>query len=324
MAKLAVIVGATGGQGNSVVGALLKDPSYKVRAVTRNPSSKKGKALSAQGVEVVAADLNNEASLVKAFSGASVIYGVTDFFEPFAKTNAEEAMKVEYGQGVNIVSAASKTPSLEHFIWSTLPDARKISNGEYVVPHFDSKARIDAYIKENKSLLSKTTFLYITYYSSNLFYPPLAPNFVKSSGKYVWFMPLPADTPLAHVGDHNVNIGVFAKAILAKGEQARGGKYVLASVQENTFGEALADWAKQSGKTDQTALVQISFEDCEALWGNWGAEMGIMLKWWGVAKDQSWAVPTGEPLLKAADLGLSQKDFVLPGKAWQAMDWSSI
>lgn len=324
MAKLAVIVGATGGQGNSVVKALLKDPSYKVRGITRNPSSEKGKVLSAQGVEVVAADLNDEASLVKAFSGASVVYGVTDFFEPFVKTNPEEAMKVEYGQGVNIVSAASKTSTLEHFIWSTLPDSRKISNGEYILPHFDAKARIDAYIKENKALLSKTTFLYVTYYSGNLLYPPLAPNFVKTSGKYVWFMPLSADTPLAHIGDHSTNVGVFAKAILAKGEQARGGKYVLASVQENTFGEALKDWAKQTGRTEETAVVEISYEDCEVLWGKWGAEMGYMLKWWGVAKDQSWAVPTGEPLLKAADLGLSQKDFVLPGEAWKAMDWSSI
>jgi hypothetical protein len=324
MAKLAVIVGATGGQGSSVVKALLKDPSYKVRGITRNPSSEKGKALSAQGVEVVAADLNDEASLVKAFSGASVIYGVTDFFEPFVKADAEEAMKVEYGQGVNIVSAASKTSSLEHFIWSTLPNGSKISNGEYVVPHFESKNRIEAYIKENKSLLSKTTFLYVAFYADNLAWPLMIPNPVKSSGKYVWFMPLPADTPLAHVGDHKANVGVFVRAIFAKGEQARGGKYVLASVQENTFGEALADWAKHTGKTDQTALVQISLDDYEMLWPKWGTEMGLMLKLWGVVKDQSWTVATGEPLLKAADLGLSQKDFVLPGQAWQAMDWSSI
>jgi nucleoside-diphosphate-sugar epimerase len=324
MAKLAVIVGATGGQGSSVVKALLKDPSYKIRGITRNPSGEKGKALSAQGVEVVAADLNDEASLVKAFSGASVIFSVTDFFEPFVKADAEEAMKVEYGQGVNIASAASKTSSLEHLIWSTLPNARKISNGEYVVPHFESKNRVEAYIKENKSLLSKTTFLYVAFFAGNLLWPPMIPNFIKSSGKYVWFMPLPADTPLAHIGDHNTNVGVFAKAIFAKGEQARGGKYVLASVQENTFGEALADWAKQTGRTDPTTLVQISLEDYEVLWPKWGTEMGVMLKWWGVARDQSWSVATGEPLLKAADLGLSQKDFVLPGEAWQAMDWSSV
>jgi nucleoside-diphosphate-sugar epimerase len=324
MAKLAVIVGATGGQGNSVLRALLQDSSYKVRAITRNPSSEKGKALSAQGVEVVAADLNNEASLIKAFSGASVIFGVTDFFETFVKADAEEATKVEYNQGINIASAASKTQTLEHLIWSTLPDSHKISNGEYVVPHFDAKTRVDAYIKANKALLSKTTFLYVTFYSSNLFYPPLAPNLVKSSGKYVWAMPLPANTPISHIGDHNTNIGVFAKAILEHAKQTRGGKYVLASVQDNTFGESLEEWARASGKTDQTAFVPINFEDYEVLWPKWGTEMGIMLKWWGVARDQSWNVPTGEPLLKAADLGLSKEDFVMPAEAWKGMDWSSV
>lgn len=83
-------------------------------------------------------------------------------------------------------------------------------------------------------------------------------------------------------------------------------------------------WAKESGKTDQTAFVQISLEDYEALWGMWGTELGIMLKWWGVAKERSWDVPSGEPLLKAGDLGLSERDFITPGQAWKAMDWSSI
>ena len=324
MAKLAVIVGATGGQGNSVLKALVKDGSYKIRAITRNPSSDKAKAIASQGVEVVAADLDDEASLVKAFSGAAVVFGVTDFFETFAKADAEEAMKVEYRQGVNIASAASKTSTLEHLIWSTLPDSRKISNGKYVVPHFDAKARVDAYIKSNKALLGKTTFLYVAFYSSNLFYPPLTPNLIKSSGKYVQAMPLPADTPLFHIGDHSTNVGVFVRAILAKGEEARSGKYVLASVLEDTFGESLQVWGKESGKADQTAFVQISFDDYEVLWPKWGTEMGIMLEFWGVVKDRSWSVPTGEPLLEAADLGLSEKDFVLPGAAWKAMDWSSV
>ena len=324
MAKLAVILGATGGQGSSVLRSLLKDGSYKIRAITRNPSSEKAKTLSAQGVEVVAANLNDEASLVKAFSGASVIYGVTDFFEPFTQTNAQEATEVEYRQGVNIASAAAKTSTLEHLIWSTLPDSRKISNGEYIVPHFDAKTRVDAYIKQNQALLSKTTFLYVGFYAGNLLYPVLAPNLIKSSGKYVWAMPLTADTPLGHIGDPAINVGVFVKAILANGEQTRGGKYVYASVLDNTFGESLKIWAKESGKTDQTAVVQISFEDFENLFGAWGSEMGIMLKWWGVAKDKSWSVPTGEPLLKAADLGLSEKDFVLPGQTWRETDWSSV
>lgn len=322
--KLAVVVGATGGQGNSVIQALLSDHSYKVRGITRNPSSAAAKALAAQGVETVSANLNDTASLVSAFSGATHIFGVTNFFETFASSGAEEAMRVEYNQGVNLAKAAAQTETLEHFIWSTLPDTRAASNGEYVVPHFDAKTRIDQYIKSNKALLAKTTFLFVAFYASNLFYPPLTPNLLKSAGKYVWTMPLTASTPCEHIGDHTANIGVFTNAIFNSTAKTAGGKYVLASVSENTFGESLALWAKESGKTDQTAIVQISLKDYEALWGIWGTEMGIMLEWWSVAKERSWDVPTGEPLLRAGDLGLSEKDFVMPGQAWKAMDWSSI
>lgn len=41
----------------------LLDQGFRVRAVTRDPSSAKAKALAARGVEVVQADLNDKASL---------------------------------------------------------------------------------------------------------------------------------------------------------------------------------------------------------------------------------------------------------------------
>jgi uncharacterized protein YbjT (DUF2867 family) len=89
--KLAVIVGATGGQGESVVIALLKSPeTYKVRAFTRNPSSD-----AAKGVEVVSADLNDFDSLITTFKGTNLIYGVTNFFESFFTESAEKSMEVE-------------------------------------------------------------------------------------------------------------------------------------------------------------------------------------------------------------------------------------
>jgi putative NADH-flavin reductase len=67
MAPLLTVIGATGTQGASVIDAALKAGTYKIRAITRNPSSTKAQSLAAQGVEVVAGDLNNEESLVKAF-----------------------------------------------------------------------------------------------------------------------------------------------------------------------------------------------------------------------------------------------------------------
>ncbi len=114
--------------------------------------------------------------------GSTAIYAVTDFFEPFAASgaNPEAAMEVELIQGKNIANAANKTPALKHLIWSTLPNALKISNGKYPVPHFDAKAKIDDYIKSVPSLFAKTTFLWVTFYASVLKFPMYTPNLLVS------------------------------------------------------------------------------------------------------------------------------------------------
>ena len=63
--KLIAVVGATGAQGGGLARAILDDPSHEfaVRALTRNPDSAKAKELAAAGAEVVAADLDDEASV---------------------------------------------------------------------------------------------------------------------------------------------------------------------------------------------------------------------------------------------------------------------
>jgi uncharacterized protein YbjT (DUF2867 family) len=65
--KIIAVTGATGSQGGGVVNVMKKTPGWKVRAVTRNPESEAAKKLAADGIEVVAADWNDEASLAKAF-----------------------------------------------------------------------------------------------------------------------------------------------------------------------------------------------------------------------------------------------------------------
>ena len=67
MSKILTVVGATGAQGGSVVTAALKSGAYKVRGITRNVNSPAAKSLTAQGVEMVAADTSDLASLVRAF-----------------------------------------------------------------------------------------------------------------------------------------------------------------------------------------------------------------------------------------------------------------
>jgi len=65
--KLVVVVGATGGQGGSVIRRLLSDGSYQIRGLTRDPKSKISQDLVAKGIEMVDADLNDLQSVTAAF-----------------------------------------------------------------------------------------------------------------------------------------------------------------------------------------------------------------------------------------------------------------
>ena len=67
MSKTIAVIGATGVQGGGVIQELLKEGSWKIRAITRNPESDKAKALASQGVDVVTANLDDTGSLIKAF-----------------------------------------------------------------------------------------------------------------------------------------------------------------------------------------------------------------------------------------------------------------
>jgi len=176
MAKIIAVIGATGKQGGSVVSALHGNPDWHVRAITRNPSSPKAKDLEATGIEVVQADLDDTQSLVKAFEGASHIFAVTDFWEPYQKAGPLVAMRSEFTHGQNAATAAARTPTLQHFIWSTLPDALRLSEGRFHVPHFQAKSQVDTFIRGNQHLRDKTTFLLVGYYADNFRYPVFAVN----------------------------------------------------------------------------------------------------------------------------------------------------
>ena len=68
MSKLVVVLGATGGQGGSVILTLLKDGSYNLRGLCRDPSSQKAQALTEKGIEMVKVNIDDEESLIAAFN----------------------------------------------------------------------------------------------------------------------------------------------------------------------------------------------------------------------------------------------------------------
>jgi len=71
--------------------ALIRSTALFIKA-TAQPH----KSWSAKAWEMVYADLNDEDSLADAFSGAATIFTVTDFFESFAVSGPDAAMKIEY------------------------------------------------------------------------------------------------------------------------------------------------------------------------------------------------------------------------------------
>lgn len=246
-------------------------------------------------------------------------------------------MKVEVVQGKNLANAAAKTTTLKHYIWSTLPNGKKISNGKYLVPHFEGKNKVDDYIKSIVALYSKTTFLWITFYAQNYGFPMFTPNFVvssnhalgqkpmnrpnikqKTSGKHVQMQPVPSTLPILSIGDVTKNVGKFTSAILAQPQLTRG-KFVLAYVEEITIGHMLQTWSMATG--NPSVYVQTaSLEDFDSVWPKWGQEIGIMLKFWEESGEKSWS---GEDVLTSKDLGIMDK-FVGIEATFESIDWSNF
>jgi uncharacterized protein YbjT (DUF2867 family) len=51
MTEIITVTGATGAQGGSVARIMLKAPGWRVRSITRNPSSDAAKDITVQGAE---------------------------------------------------------------------------------------------------------------------------------------------------------------------------------------------------------------------------------------------------------------------------------
>lgn len=100
---------------------------------------------------------------------------MTNWWESlFSGKSQWEAGDIEERHGMNLARAAARTPTLEHYLWSTQPSAKRQFPGKLETPHMDYKANVDARIKaELPDLARKTTYLYFGYYPQNMAYFPL-------------------------------------------------------------------------------------------------------------------------------------------------------
>jgi uncharacterized protein YbjT (DUF2867 family) len=175
--KVIVVTGATGAQGGGLARAILAEPDagYAVRAVTRDANSDAARALADAGAEVVTADLDDPASIERAFDGAYGAYCVTFFWAHFSPEREQAEART--------MAQAARAAGLRHVIWSTLEDTRRwlalddprmpTLMERYKVPHFDAKGESDDFFRQAGV---PTTFLLTSYYWDNLIHFGMGPK----------------------------------------------------------------------------------------------------------------------------------------------------
>ncbi|HVG93071.1 MAG TPA: NmrA/HSCARG family protein [Planctomycetota bacterium] len=211
--KIIAVVGATGAQGGGLARAILDDPAggFALRAITRDPKGAKAQEFARRGAEVVAADVDDAASLTRAFQGCHGAFCVTFFWDHFS-ADKETAQ-------AGAMARAAKDAGVTHAVWSTLEDTRKLVplsdarmptlGGRWKVPHFDGKGAADEIFR---SLAVPTTFLLTSFYWDNLIQFGMGPK-PGADGKLAFVLPM-ADKKLPGIAVEDIGrcaYGVFRR-----------------------------------------------------------------------------------------------------------------
>jgi uncharacterized protein YbjT (DUF2867 family) len=209
------VFGATGAQGGGLARALLADADrhFAVRAVTRRPDGAAARALAQAGAQVVLADLDDGASVLRALEGAYGAYLVTNFWEHLS---AEK----ELTQAHTLAAAAAQA-GIRHAIWSTLEDTRDffpalgarmpVLERRFNVPHFDAKGEAHRFFAQQRV---PVTYLYTSGYWENLIHSGMGPQRQADGSLAVTFPTGGARIPWVAAGD----IGIAAKEIFLRGD----------------------------------------------------------------------------------------------------------
>jgi len=240
--KIIAVVGATGAQGGGLVRAILSDKGgeFAARAITRNPNSDKAKVLAAAGAEVVQGDVDDAASLRKAFQGAHGAFCVTFFWEHFSPEKELEEAKS--------MAEAAKAAGLKHVIWSSLEDTREkvplsdnrmpTLKGKYKVPHLDAKGEADQFFLKSgvPATILRTSFYWENFISFGMG-PKKGPD-----GKLAITFPM-GDAKLPGIAVEDIGrcaLGIFKQgAALAGKTVGIAGEHLTGAQMAEMFSKAL-------------------------------------------------------------------------------------
>ncbi|KAK3352842.1 NAD(P)-binding protein [Lasiosphaeria hispida] len=333
--KIVCVIGATGNQGGSVARRFLQDPRFTVRALTRDTTSAKAQALKELGAEVVAAELDDVATLEVAFQGANIIFSVTQYWEPFfrpdCRAKAAElgiscrryAYDVEYQQGRNIADAAATAVSTlddNGFLVSTLSHANKSGGGAFTeLYHFDAKADVfPTYAAEKyPALAAKMSCIHTGYFMTSYQILPGSYFNKQPDGSYQMRFVTAEDRPVPHL-DVTSDTGNFVYAV----SQMPPGKNYMAAGSTVGFGEYIKLWGKATGVP--VSYKQITFEEQVADSGD-DEDLGVEVTQMFAYSDSP-GYDGGMDLVTAEDLRKAGIDCPMTTlEEWiSKQDWSGI
>jgi len=247
-APLIVVVGATGGQGGSVIKALAEsDKPYRVRGFTRDTSKPAAQELAKKGVEMVVIDpkptTENKEKVFKAFEGATYAFAVTI---PSIVDNKER----EVAEGKMFADAA-KAAKLELLVWSGLENYTELSGGKYThVEYFDGKAEVTQYCKDiGIPFVNVEAAGYMQNYLS--FSAPRK----QADGSFTFFAPTSPDSS-ARLIDTDGDYGLWVRKAIE--EWPAGSSEILTCADTLTRAQIAETIAEVTGKTIN--CVQVSEE----------------------------------------------------------------
>ena len=235
------------------------------------------------------------------------IFAVTNFWEHLARGQTG-AGKKEATQAWNLALAASRTPSLQHYLWSTLPHASAITKGAHKCAHFDYKAEIDSRIAaELPDLTRITTFVWVAWYPTNMAYmPPIRMTKVEGKEAYEWIQASPAESLLPASGNVSQNTGRFVLGALQHPDATRGGRYVDVKTDTPSFEEIVRTWADVTGK--KASYKEVSRSRFEEMYGVAGSEMEDQYAFGTACGD--WEKGSGKTFVSQKELGIKDGELV--------------
>ena len=225
--KTVLVTGATGTVSTALLGALKGKPGIKLRALVHDPA--KGDALKQQGIDVVAADLEEPDTLPEAFDGVEILFLLTP------------ASALEPSMGSNAVAAARKA-GVKHIVRNSAIKAGHDAPNR--------NGRLHALVEESvKASGLAWTILRPHYYMQNLL---SSAQSVASDGMLYMNM---GDAPVGMIDGRDV--GVLAAKIIQDPGKHAGKVYTPTGPEKATMAQAAQDLSLVLGKpVNYVALPQ--------------------------------------------------------------------